>query len=127
MSVIRHPHSFYFIELFKIVDGKLRQVEAVFITVPYQCLLPGNEPVAPAGDASHDGRPDAQQVVEATDQEHPQESGPAHRNERGPRNHRGDAGVQADAAGDIAGVVPHQASITPTRYSARKASAICFG
>jgi hypothetical protein len=35
VSVIRHPHSFYFQELFKIVNGKIRQVEATFITVPY--------------------------------------------------------------------------------------------
>ena len=40
VSVIRHPHSFYFIELFKIVDGKLRQIEAVFITVPYSMPSP---------------------------------------------------------------------------------------
>jgi hypothetical protein len=40
VSVIRHPHSFYFIELFKIVDGKLRQIESVFITVPYSMPSP---------------------------------------------------------------------------------------
>ncbi|MEO8307538.1 MAG: hypothetical protein ABI616_05815 [Pseudomonadota bacterium] len=40
VSVIRHPHSFYFIELFKIVDGKIRQVEATFITVPYSMPSP---------------------------------------------------------------------------------------
>jgi hypothetical protein len=40
VSVIRHPHSFYFIELFKIVDGKIRQVEAAFITVPYNMPSP---------------------------------------------------------------------------------------
>ena len=34
-SVIRRPHSFVLLELFKIVDGKIRQVEAAFITVPY--------------------------------------------------------------------------------------------
>jgi hypothetical protein len=38
--VIRHPHSFYFIELFKIVDGEIRQVESVFITVPYSMPSP---------------------------------------------------------------------------------------
>ena len=32
---IRYPHSFYLLELFKIVDGKIRQIEAVFVTVPY--------------------------------------------------------------------------------------------
>jgi hypothetical protein len=40
VSVIRHPHSFYYLELFKIVDGKIRQVEAVFITVPYNMPSP---------------------------------------------------------------------------------------
>jgi hypothetical protein len=40
VSVIRHPHSFYFIELFKIVNGKIRQVEAAFITVPYNMPSP---------------------------------------------------------------------------------------
>ena len=39
-SVIRHPHSFYFQELFKIVNGKIRQVEATFITVPYNMSSP---------------------------------------------------------------------------------------
>jgi len=34
-SPIRFPHSFYLLELFKIVDGKILQVEAVFVTVPY--------------------------------------------------------------------------------------------
>lgn len=40
VSVIRHPHSFYFLELFKIVNGRIRQVEAVFITVPYNMPSP---------------------------------------------------------------------------------------
>jgi hypothetical protein len=40
VSAIRHPHSFYLIELFKIVDGKLRQIEAVFVTVPYNMPSP---------------------------------------------------------------------------------------
>ncbi|MEO6187131.1 MAG: hypothetical protein ABIP38_12400 [Steroidobacteraceae bacterium] len=43
-SVIRHPHSFYFLELFKIVDGKLRQIESVFITVPYNMPSPWSSP-----------------------------------------------------------------------------------
>ena len=34
-SPLRRPHSFCLMELFKIVDGRIRQVEAVFITVPY--------------------------------------------------------------------------------------------
>jgi hypothetical protein len=40
VSVIRHPHSFYFLELFKIVNGRIRQVEATFITVPYNMASP---------------------------------------------------------------------------------------
>ncbi len=43
-SVIRHPHTFYLLELFKIVDGKLRQIEAVFITVPYNMPSPWSSP-----------------------------------------------------------------------------------
>ena len=34
------PHSYHFMELFKIVDGKIRQVEAVFNTVPYNMQSP---------------------------------------------------------------------------------------
>jgi hypothetical protein len=34
------PHSFHLMELFKIVDGKIRQVEAVFNTVPYNMQSP---------------------------------------------------------------------------------------
>jgi hypothetical protein len=30
-------------ELFKVVDGKLRQIEAVFITVPYNMPSPWDE------------------------------------------------------------------------------------
>jgi hypothetical protein len=43
-SVIRRPHSFCLMELFKIVDGKIRQIEAVFITVPYNMPSPWEEP-----------------------------------------------------------------------------------
>jgi hypothetical protein len=43
-SVIRHPHSFYLMELFKIVNGKIRQVEAAFITVPYGMTSPWDAP-----------------------------------------------------------------------------------
>jgi hypothetical protein len=39
-SPIRRPHSFCLMELFKIVDGKLRQIEAIFITVPYNMPSP---------------------------------------------------------------------------------------
>lgn len=34
-SPLRYPHSFYLLELFHIDDGKIRQIEAVFVTVPY--------------------------------------------------------------------------------------------
>jgi hypothetical protein len=34
-SVFHFPHSFALMELFKIVDGKIAGVEAVFVTVPY--------------------------------------------------------------------------------------------
>jgi hypothetical protein len=34
-SHVRRPHSFYLLELFKIEDGMIRQIEANFITVPY--------------------------------------------------------------------------------------------
>jgi hypothetical protein len=39
-SPIRRPHSFHLMEIFKIVDGKLRQIEAVFIAVPYNMPSP---------------------------------------------------------------------------------------
>jgi hypothetical protein len=39
-SPVRHPHSFCYLELFKVVDGKIRQVESVFITVPYNMPSP---------------------------------------------------------------------------------------
>ena len=34
-SVFHFPHSFVLLELFKIVDGRIAGVEAVFVTVPY--------------------------------------------------------------------------------------------
>lgn len=34
-SAFRQPFSFYIAEIFKIVDGKIRQIEAVLTTVPY--------------------------------------------------------------------------------------------
>lgn len=34
-SVFHYPHSFALLELFKIVDGQIAGVEAVFVTVPY--------------------------------------------------------------------------------------------
>lgn len=39
-SPVRRPHSFYLLELFKIVGGKLKQIEAVFMTVPYHMPSP---------------------------------------------------------------------------------------
>lgn len=46
-SPIRYPHSFYLLELFKIDDGKIRQVEAVFVTVPYGMGSPWLVPTLP--------------------------------------------------------------------------------
>ena len=43
-SVFHFPHSFALLELFKIVDGKIAGVEAVFVTVPYN--MPSAWPVA---------------------------------------------------------------------------------
>jgi hypothetical protein len=40
VSPINRPHSFYLLELFKIVDGQIRQIEAAFITVPYNMPSP---------------------------------------------------------------------------------------
>jgi hypothetical protein len=39
-SPMKSPHSFCFLEMFKIVDGKIRHAEAVFITVPYNMPSP---------------------------------------------------------------------------------------
>ncbi len=39
-SPIRFPHSFYLMELFKIAEGMIEQIEAVFITVPYRMPSP---------------------------------------------------------------------------------------
>jgi hypothetical protein len=36
----RRPHSLCMLELFKIVDGRIRQIEAVFINVPYGMASP---------------------------------------------------------------------------------------
>lgn len=43
------PHSFSLFEAFKIVDGKIRQVEAVFFTVPYNSPSPWDSAARPAG------------------------------------------------------------------------------
>ena len=37
-SVFHYPHSFVLLEMFKIVDGKIAAVEAVFVTVPYNMV-----------------------------------------------------------------------------------------
>ncbi len=39
-SHVRRPHSFYLLELFRIEDGMIRQIEANFITVPYNMPSP---------------------------------------------------------------------------------------
>ena len=40
VSPIRRPHSFYLLELFKLRDGAIEQIEANFITVPYHMPSP---------------------------------------------------------------------------------------
>jgi hypothetical protein len=47
-SPLRYPHSFYLLELFRIDDGKIRQVEAVFVTVPYGMGSPWLPPALPS-------------------------------------------------------------------------------
>jgi len=44
-SVFHYPHSFVLLELFKIVEGQIAAVEAVFVTVPYNmpCAWNGQE------------------------------------------------------------------------------------
>jgi hypothetical protein len=37
---LRYPHSFYFLELFHIEGGMIRQIDAVFVTVPYGMASP---------------------------------------------------------------------------------------
>ncbi len=39
-SIFHFPHSFALLEFFKIVDGKIADVEAVFVTVPYNMVSP---------------------------------------------------------------------------------------
>lgn len=39
-SPMKSPHSFCLLEMFKIVDGKIRHAEAIFITVPYNMPSP---------------------------------------------------------------------------------------
>lgn len=44
VSPIRRPHSYYLAEAFKIRDGAIEQVEAVFHTVPYRMPSPWEGP-----------------------------------------------------------------------------------
>ncbi|MWV26305.1 hypothetical protein [Aurantiacibacter rhizosphaerae] len=39
-SIFHFPHSFALLEMFKIIDGKIADVEAVFVTVPYNMPSP---------------------------------------------------------------------------------------
>jgi hypothetical protein len=43
-SIFKTPHSYVLLETFKIVDGKIRQVEAVFTDVPYRMPSPWFHP-----------------------------------------------------------------------------------
>jgi len=47
-SPIRYPHSFYLLELFKIDDGQILQIEAVFVSVPYGMGSPWMPPTLPS-------------------------------------------------------------------------------
>ena len=42
-SPVRRPHSFYLFEAFKLKDGAIEQIEADFITVPYNMPSPWDE------------------------------------------------------------------------------------
>jgi hypothetical protein len=48
--LLYRPHTFYLMELFKLKDGMIEQIEAHFITVPYNTTGPwddwGREPSA---------------------------------------------------------------------------------
>ncbi len=41
--VVYRPHTFYLLELFKIKDGAIEQIEANFITVPYNMPSPWDD------------------------------------------------------------------------------------
>ena len=41
--VLTRPHTFYLLELFKIKDGAIEQIEANFITVPYHMPSPWDD------------------------------------------------------------------------------------
>ena len=40
---LHRPHSFYLLELFKLKDGSIEQIEANFITVPYNMPSPWDD------------------------------------------------------------------------------------
>jgi hypothetical protein len=42
-SPVHRPHSFYLFELFKLKDGSIEQIEANFITVPYNMPSPWDD------------------------------------------------------------------------------------
>ena len=42
-SPVRRPHSFYLFEAFKLKDGAIEQIEADFITVPYNMPSPWDD------------------------------------------------------------------------------------
>lgn len=46
-SVVSRPHSFYLLELFRINNGVIEQIEANFITVPYHMPSPWDDWAAP--------------------------------------------------------------------------------
>jgi hypothetical protein len=50
-SPVRRPHSFYVLELFKIKEGAIEQIEANFITVPYAMPSPWNHRCSRSVDA----------------------------------------------------------------------------
>ncbi len=50
-SPVRRPHSFYVLELFKISDGAIAQIEANFITVPYAMPSPWDDRCSRGADA----------------------------------------------------------------------------
>jgi len=50
-SPVRRPHSFYVVELFKIKEGAIEQIEANFITVPYRMPSPWDDRCSRNADA----------------------------------------------------------------------------
>lgn len=56
-QTFRQPSSFYIAEVFKVVDGRIRQIEAVLTTVPYQRSPAGR------GEAAAANSPERRRVV----------------------------------------------------------------